>query len=364
MTTPSTPTAPSTPATPAAPNSPGLGRLWTLLGTVVAPTTLVTALLYYFGWNHAWWFFNYFGVSSTVLGFSTIDYLMRSLDALFIPMTVTAGAGLLAFWGHDLLRRRLARGAEPRVLRILVPVMAGTGALLALGGFWAVVSPAFFLNRALVLAPLSLGLGVALLSYTLHLWRVVLNYRWQDDSSQEPEDTAGPADPGDSEDPIAPVDPEDADNPPASPAPTTTPPPPPTRPEWATLAEWAIVFSLIALSLFWAATNYAAAAGETRARRFVAGLPTDPYAILYSADSLSLSAPGVRETRCHDAKAAYRFRYDGLKLVLQSGNQYVFVPERWTPVDGVAVLIPRSDSVRLEFAPPSAGGAQPPHPRC
>src|SRR4029077_18370841 len=50
---------------------PGFGlppQLVKILGAIVAPTTLLTALLYYFGWSHAYWFCDYFGVNSTVLG--------------------------------------------------------------------------------------------------------------------------------------------------------------------------------------------------------------------------------------------------------------------------------------------------------
>jgi hypothetical protein len=78
--------------------------------------------------------------------------------------------------------------------------------------------------------------------------------------------------------------------------------------------------------------------------------------VVYSAKSLSLNAPGVRETRCQDPDAAYRFRYDGLKLVLQSGDQYLFLPAGWSPRDGVAILMPRSDSLRLELVPAAARG--------
>ncbi len=88
----------------------------------------------------------------------------------------------------------------------------------------------------------------------------------------------------------------------------------------------------------------------------MAELPTYPSAVVYSERSLSLHAPGVRETRCHDRDAAYRFRYDGLKLVLQSGDQYLFLPEGWSPSNGVAILMPRNDSLRLEFIPAAARG--------
>src|SRR5215472_13847652 len=102
-------------------SAPGLPpQLAKILGAVVAPTTLLAALLYYFGWSHAYWFCNYFGVNSTVLGFTTTDYLMRSVDALFVPMTVAASAALLAVWGHSVLRARLAAGSRPRALRYVV----------------------------------------------------------------------------------------------------------------------------------------------------------------------------------------------------------------------------------------------------
>ena len=71
--------------------------------------------------------------------------------------------------------------------------------------------------------------------------------------------------------------------------------------------------------------------------------------MIYSQKDLSLSAPGIRRIRCRDPQAAYQFRYDGLKLVLQSGDLYLFLPENWTPAGGTAILLQQSDSVRLEF---------------
>ncbi len=289
----------------------GLPQLTRILGTVVAPTTLLTSLLFYFGWSHAYYFFDYFGVNSTLLGLTTRDYVQRSLDGLFVPMTVVACAGLLALWGHALLRTRLATGSRPHVLRIVVPAMAVVGLVLAAGGLWSVFTPTL-LNQHLVAAPLSLGFGVLLLVYAVHLWR------WLTAAKEQAGRAIGP--------------------------------------QWVAVAEWAAVFVLVGLSLFWAANDYSAAVGRSRARQEVAELPTYPSAVVYSERSLSLHAPGVRETRCHDPNAAYRFRYDGLKLVLQSGDQYLFLPQGWSPSNGVAILMPRSDSLRLEFIPAGASG--------
>ncbi|GGN91021.1 hypothetical protein GCM10011579_087520 [Streptomyces albiflavescens] len=325
---------------------PGMRRFGALFGAVVAPTSFVTGLMYYFGLNQAWWFYAYFGVDSTLLGLGTTDYLVISVDSLFVPMVITAAAGLAAFWGHDLLRARLAAGARPQVLRVLMPALGGIGALLALGGFWTVLDNAFFLNRYLAAAPLSLAIGVVLLAYTLQLRRTLPVGALRPNRPTQPP----PPDSGNSSDGQS-----DAEPRPAAPS-------PPAgriagRPEWAAIAEWAVVFLLIGLSLIWAATDYAASVGRARAQQLVARLSTSTTAILRSERSLGIAAPGVREIRCRNAKSAYPYRYEGLVLVIQSANQYVLLPQSWTPDTGVALVIPRTDSVRLEFVPYAARGS-------
>lgn len=84
---------------------------------------------------------------------------------------------------------------------------------------------------------------------------------------------------------------------------------------------------------------------------------------MFSAARLGLQGPGIREVACADPAAAYSFRYDGLKLVLQSGGRYLFLPAGWHRSTGAAILIPRGDSLRLEFTPALARRA-PPGPRC
>ncbi|MFI6054527.1 hypothetical protein ACIBCO_31105 [Streptomyces violascens] len=326
---------------PTAPAAAPVRRLGALFGAVVAPTSFVSALLYYFGYWHVYWFFAYFGVNSTVLDFGTVDYLMRSLDALFIPMVVVAAGGLAAFWGHDLLRTRITAGPEVRLLRYALPTVAAIGLLLTLGGLYSVADRQFFLNHHLVAAPLSLASGVILLAYTLHLYRTVTR--------------AAPAG--------GPTPPTGTDPPPEGEDPTPPPSPAP-RPEWATLAEWAVVFVLIGLGLIWAANDYAAAVGRGRAQQLVDELPYSDTTVLYSDHSLSLTAPGVRETRCRNADSAYHYRYDGLVLILQSANQYVLILQSWTPSTGVALVLPRSDAVRLEFAPYGSRGSTGRSPAC
>jgi len=104
------------PAEPAPPASPfaGFSRLVRILGQFVAPTTLLTALLFYFGWAHVYWFFDYFGVDSSILAPSTREYVMRSVDALFIPLIAVAVVGLALMWGHLALPERVRNGPRSR----------------------------------------------------------------------------------------------------------------------------------------------------------------------------------------------------------------------------------------------------------
>jgi hypothetical protein len=307
------PSADGQPGRPADPQASsradtGISQLAKLVAAVVAPTTLLTSLLFFFGWSRAYWFYDYFGVHSTLLGLTSQDYVQQSLDGLFVPLTIAACAVLLALWAHSVLRSRVVAGASPRLLRVLLSALAGVGLVLTMAGLWSVVGTTV-LNQHLATAPISLAVGVVLLVYATHLWR-----------STSPR-TDGSA---------------------------------PPRAAWLAVVEWAGVFVLVGLSLFWAANDYSAAVGRSRARQFVAELPIYPSAVVYSERSLNLHAPGVREVRCQDQEAAYRFRYDGLKLVLQSGDQYLFLPEAWAPGNGVAILMPRNDALRLEFIPASA----------
>ena len=115
------------------------------------------------------------------------------------------------------------------------------------------------------------------------------------------------------------------------------------------VAEWTAAFVLASVGLFWAVGSYATGIGTGRAQEMEAALPAWPDAVLYSQHSLALRGPGIVEETCAGADAAYRYRYDGLKLVLQSGGQYFFLPAGWTTAGGAALVLPRTDSLRLEF---------------
>lgn len=265
-----------------------------LVAEVVAPTTLVTGLLFFFGWGHAYWFFHHFGVDSASLGLSRSDYLMRSVDGLFLPLAGVAALALAVAWGR-LLGEHLLPPSVRRPLRRWGPRAAAViGGLLVLNGVSALFV-ATILNHGLAVAPLSFAVGIGILFRLVH--------------------RSGRA-----------------------------------GPDWLAVLEWLAVFVLVGLSLFWAAFDYSAAVGRSRAAQFVDELPDAPETIVYSESRLNLSAPGVTEVRCAgDPDLAYGFRYDGLTMLWQTGDEIVLLPLSWTRHDGVAVVIPRDAGVRLEF---------------
>ncbi len=272
---------------------PSVRRLATFAGS----TTVLTAILFYFGWSRAYYFYDYLGVDSSLLDLTTRDYLQLSVDGLFVPVLVAGCVALLLLWARPRFAG-LTVGARRR--RTASLVMLGAGVLLLVNGASRVLvqTP---LNRPLLVAPLSLAAGAVLLFVGMRM--------------QPAQAGVGAR---------------------SSPAGT---------------GEWLALVTLTGVALFWMANDYSAEVGTSRAQQLVADLPSLPSAQLFSAHRLGLTGQGVQETRCQAADTSYRYRYDGLKLVLQSGDVYLLLPTQWSRVDGVAFLLPRDDHVRLQFSP-------------
>ncbi len=281
--------------------------LFQLVGSVLAPTTVLTALLFYFGWAHAYWFFRHFGLDISLLGLTTQDYLMRSVDTLFVPLTVLLSVGVLLLGAHRRVTAWLLAGPDAgRRLRSAATAAAISGLVLFGAGLAGIFVKALQSTGYHLAFPLSLGTGALLLLAASRLYR-----RSEGSGAVTPGMGSAPS------------------------------------------LEAIGAFVLVALSLFWAATNYAADVGGTRAREYERTFRGEPEAILYSKERLHLQAAGVQEVSCAEPEGGYRFRYQGLRLMLRSADQYFFLPESWSRSDGVAIVLPGGDSVRVEFAVPA-----------
>ncbi|MEV6875367.1 hypothetical protein [Amycolatopsis sp. NPDC051128] len=290
--------------TSAAAPSDSSAKALRLISSVLAPTTVLTALLFFFGRQHATWLFDYFGVPLSEMGLTAQDYLVRSADGLFTPMAVVMAAALTTLWGHRVLRARLSETAWERLLRVLTPMTVLFGLAGVTVATVGVLAPETF-ESSYAVPGAGLALGVtALLSASR------LNRR-----------TARPL------------------------------------PGALAVTEWAVSFVLVSVGLFWAVADYSASVGIGRAMEIEAALAVPPETVLYSAKNLSLHAPGVRETVCGTPDAAYRYRYTGLKFVLQSGGRYLLLPRLWTKGTGTAIVLPRTDALRLEFTSVADPGA-------
>lgn len=284
-----------------------LPRLFKVFGGIVAPASLLTGLLFYFGRSRSAGFYRYFRVNSTVLDLTTNDYLFSGVDGLFVPIAVACLIALVALWLDRILLTRVPARARRRVVRVLAPVAGLAGVVLVSLAFVDLFTEGAVFGVNSPTGGLGLAIGVILLFYAVRLIRLWL--------------------------------------PPAAGARRR-------RAAATGLGEWAAAFLLVSIGLFWAADGYAFGVGTGGAITLHRALPAVPEAVLYSQQSLSLAVPGVTEVRCSDPDAAYRFRYDGLRLVRQAGNQYLLLPATWDRENGTAVLIPRSATVRLEFRAP------------
>jgi hypothetical protein len=289
-------------------------RVLRLLGTVVAPTTLLTGLLFYFGQMYVAGYCRYFGVNFTTLDLSVRDYLTRSVEGIFLPLVLAAALALIVLWLVRVVFQLLDEPTRERVLRTGLPIGAALGAALIALAAVALAFGGTVGDTAPELGGLSLTAGV--IAVTVSVPRLLDRHRSGD-------------------------------------VPATL------RAEVA-VAEWTAAFVLASVGLFWAVGSYATGIGTGRAEEMAAALPVWPDTVLYSEHDLALHGPGITETACAGQASSFPYRYDGLKLVLQSGGQYFFLPAGWTTADGAALVLPRTDSLRLEF---TAAGPAPPD-RC
>src|SRR3989442_15313377 len=111
-------------------DGPPAGQLerWIRSGaTIVAPATLLSALLFYFGYVSARAQYEYFGVDVDTIGLGTQDYIMRSPQPLLMPLlTLTLlGFGTIAL--HTSTRRRIAAAADVGRIRLLAKGIVAAG---------------------------------------------------------------------------------------------------------------------------------------------------------------------------------------------------------------------------------------------
>jgi hypothetical protein len=322
-----------------------------MLGAIGAITVLITALFYYFGWVRTRSFLGYFGVDPSVAGYSTADYVLRSINVAFHPFMYAAFAALGLVGFHRLVvAPALARAksepsppstdavgagsgpAAPRVARSRLRRMLGSvvgwaqawgrwrpgpssiryvmGPLravaiaLAAAVFIGVLLPEQIGAPLGILLPLSLLISVTLLGYVAHL------------RSRYPEALAA----------------------------TTPPrPTPPSRLYTLTLLALGLVAGL------WAVSLYGGQVGTRLATDMVTQLPTRPGVAIYSTERIALHGPGIMVAEITQPGTKYRYQYTGLRLLARSPDKLLLLPSRWQHGRDSVLVLRDNDSIRLDI---------------
>jgi hypothetical protein len=271
---------------------------------IIAPlTTVATALAFWFGWTMTGTRASYFGIDQSLLEYSTVDYLLRSADAMIVPAILVLLIVSPCIGIHALVAGLIRRGMGLRAIGVSAWVLLPIGTLLTLLAIWSMFRELPF-RTPLLFEPFSLGIGVGLSGYTFSI------LRWLS-------------------------------------APTVG-----SRmriPTWEKLGYLSVVL-LVVLALFWACSIYAGALGTGRAKEYLLDLGKRPSVTLYSVQSLAITKP-VQETKIVAKDSKYHFKYTGLKFVTQSAGKYFLLPADWSHEGRVAIVLPASSDYRMEFNP-------------
>lgn len=280
----------------------GTGQLWRAAGIVISQTAVLTAVLFYFGWARTTATFDYFGVDVSLLGFSTSDYLLRSVNSAFRPLLLAGVVAIVATGVHQWLAAASERGGgrSRRWMRQAPVVALALGVVLVAIALSGIAFTDFGLELGLWL-PLSLGAGVALLAFGEHGW---------------PRFRGGTAHAA-------------------------------THP--ARQLRVFVFIGLALMALFWTVSLYAGQLGGQRALELTRALPSATEVVIYAEDRLSLAGPGVQVAELPVADSKYRYRYSGLRLLVRGQERYVLLPVGWFPGRGSAYVLRDEDDIRLEF---------------
>lgn len=281
--------------------------------TVIAPATVVSTVLFYFGYVSARSQYEYFGIDVDTIGLGTQAYVMRSPQPLLVPLFVLAmaGIGILALLAAT--RRWLAaaqRQATPthqvRKIRRLIrwcliggASLLGAGIVLLLGYVWT-RGWAFYP----LVTPLLIGLGSALIAYGNRVRE--LSHRTEDQN----EDRSAML---------------------------------------VRRSSYALVFVLIAVSVFWTTATVAQWSGRGLAHEQARTLDRLPSVILDTRERLFLRSPGIVETALPESEGkTFHYRYRNLRLLIHGNDRMFLVPNHWSASDSTLV-VPMDDSVRVQF---------------
>jgi hypothetical protein len=312
-----------------------LERRLRMLANVIAPTTAVGALLFYFGYVSSRAEYEYFGVDVDTIGLGTQDFVMRSPQPLLVPLLVLTLLGISALLLHARTLRRIETAAaapedappgaakdsgesEDHLARLACMARRNRGIGLAILGIgiamlflYALVGSWTFYALA---TPLLIAIGALLAAYYAHVLDLVKQ------RAAHPKPT-----------------PRRKKHTPA--APYTVP----------LRAATILRYVVIAASVFWATATVAQWTGRGLARHQAHDLDRLPTVILDTKERLYLHSPGIDEAVLPVSTGqTFHYRYRNLRLLIEGHDRLFLVPATWSASDSTMV-VPFDGSARVQF---------------
>ena len=276
------------------------------LAAVLAPTTVIAALMYYFGWVRVHAFYAYFGIDADELGLSNTDYILRSAPALWPALVAIVAVIAIFLFANRLITPLLRRSA--RVQRIFVAAFVALGLALSAASAISLISASSGNSLA---AALGLATGFSSLTYAHYVSCF----------ERENGDRYARA-----------------------------------MLERSNRATSFFLALLILLSTFWVTAVFADTLGQSLAEHMEsAQFDSRPDVILYSASRIHLDAHDVCLTDMGPGYSAFRFRYAGLKLLVRGNGRLVVIPYSWSTTNPYAIVLPESPELAVVFAPNFTG---------
>lgn len=274
-----------------------LQKMGSLLAAVVAPTTFVTAVLYYFGYAYSEAYFSHFGLDPGTLQLPASTLIRESVYPLFDPAAVLLLAGLLLLLAHSALDAVL--WSQPRRR---APATAGAGVFGALGVVLVVASVAVDLSGdAEAWKAVMLGMGALLIVYA---YRNLMALR-----------TGG----------LAGIE---------------------------GVVSLTVAVGLVGLSTFWAADLRASNRGRVAATIVADNMDLLPAVVVDTRQPLHIRCASISETVADPLpEQGFPFSYTGLRQLTQVGDRVFLIPDGWSTEAGAVVLVRDDGSVRLQYRP-------------
>jgi hypothetical protein len=268
---------------------------------LVGPVTLLSGILYYFGYVSARTFYAYFGISLSILEFSPASYLVRSADTFFRPVATVLVVVLAVYTCHRLLGHYLGRADPRRVRRVSLAVLAAGLALGVLG-----MAGIYGWSLGLV-SPLALASAGLLVEYGF-----LLLARHGKPTGQVAQLVGS-----------------------------------------GVHLRRGLLAALVLTAIFWAVTTLAQRRGEHNAQLTELTLILQPQAVVYSDRDLHLPGPGVGRTVLDGDQNSYQFRYNGLRPLLHANDRWFLLPLHWRHNNGSTVIVLHDEPgrVRVDLAP-------------